>query len=227
MLQLEKIVLPLAAFTLEIDVTLAAPVTALFGPSGSGKTSILDLIAGLRKPRAGIIRLDGTVLSDATSRSFVPTRDRGIGYVPQDLALFPHLNVRKNLHYGYRSERAINPLFQFEHVTEVLEIGGLLDRGVGQLSGGERQRVALARALLSSPRLLLLDEPMSSLDQRLKQRLIPYLQRMRSEFHLPTIYVTHEIAELRVLCDDVLSLADGRVHTFGPVSAFGALDTSE
>ncbi len=211
-LRLEEVRLVLGAFTLELDLTLERAVTGIFGPSGSGKTSLLDLIAGLRKPTAGRVRLNDDLLADASSRTHLPARRRRIGYVPQDLALFPHLNVRANLAYGYRMPAtAGHAHFSLEHVAEVMEIEPLLQRDVLTLSGGEQQRVAFARAVLSRPRLLLLDEPMSSLDSRLKRRLIPFLHRIRDEFHLPLIYVTHDAAELAALCDEVTVLDHGRV----------------
>jgi len=216
-LLVENISLPLASFTLEVDVAVNRRVTAFFGPSGSGKTSLLDLIAGLRVPTAGCIRLDGEVLADATRGIFVPARRRGIGYVPQDLALFPHLSVRQNLLYGRKSRRPPNPMFGFEHVVEVLEIGNLITRRIGQLSGGEKQRVALARALLSSPRLLLLDEPLASLDAPLKARILPYLARVRDEFQVPMLYVTHDRFEALSLADDLVMLVNGKMMQSGPV----------
>jgi len=216
-LVLEKIRLPLAPFTLEVDATLTADVTALVGPSGAGKTSLLDLIAGLRRAPSAFIELDGRTLTDTGRRAEVPTRERRIGYVPQDGALFPHLTVRGNLLYGLRREREPGP-FTLEHVTEVLEIGPLLGRGVGHLSGGEKQRVALARALLSSPRLLLLDEPLSGLDWKLKARILPYLQRARSEFGVPMIYVTHQAGEALALCDEAIVLERGRIVDQGPAA---------
>lgn len=214
-LVLREVRLPLAQYALEVEATLTAGVTALFGPSGSGKTSLLDLIAGLRRAPSAFIQLDDLVLTDTRRGVEVPTRERRIGYVPQDGALFPHLSVRGNLLYGFR--RGEDGLITFEHAVEVLEIGALLDRGIGNLSGGERQRVALARALLSSPRLLLLDEPLSALDQKLKARILPYLQRVR-EIGVPMIYVTHHAGEAVALCDAVLVLDRGRVVDQGPVS---------
>jgi molybdate transport system ATP-binding protein len=216
-LTLERIRLPLAPFIMEVDATLTADVTALVGPSGAGKTSLLDLIAGLRRASSAFIELDGQALTDTDRRVEVPTRGRRIGYVPQDGALFPHLAVRGNLLYGFRPEREAGP-FAWEHVIEVLEIGDLLDRGVGHLSGGEKQRVALARALLSSPRLLLLDEPLSGLDWKLKARILPYLQRARSEFGVPMIYVTHQAGEALSLCDEVIVLERGRIVDQGPAA---------
>lgn len=208
-LLLHQVRLPLTGLTLEVDVTFDRPITGCFGPSGAGKTSLLDLIAGLRRPIAGKVQLDDKVLFDADVPLHLPPRLRRIGYVPQDLALFPHLNVRANLAYGCRQPVTENELFTLEHVTEVMEIAPLLDRDVTTLSGGEQQRVAFARAILSAPRLLLLDEPMSNLDSRLKKRLIPFLLRIRDEFRIPLIYVTHDGEELSALCDEVIVLESG------------------
>lgn len=210
-LLLKNISLPLADFSIEVDVELQSQVTAIFGPSGSGKTSLLDLIAGLRRPASAFIQLDSRVLTNTAEETFVPPRLREMGYVPQDLALFPHLSVRQNLLYGQKSESRASPLFSFGHITGVLEIQPLARRRVTDLSGGEKQRVALARALLTSPRLLLLDEPLRSLDEALKARIIPYLQRVRDEFKLPMLYVTHDRQEVLALCDEVLELKRGRI----------------
>jgi molybdate transport system ATP-binding protein len=210
-LLLQNISLPLADFTLEIDAQLQCQVTGIFGPSGAGKTSLLDLIAGLRQPASARIALNDRVLTDTAAGVVMPPRLREIGYVPQDLALFPHLSVRQNLLYGHRNGRETGPLFGFEHVTEVLQIQPLTARGTGDLSGGERQRVALARALLTSPRLLLLDEPMASLETGLKAKIIPYLRRVRDEFQLPILYVTHDEQEVLALCDEVLEIQRGRM----------------
>ncbi len=207
-LELLDISLPLADFTLRANTTLEATCTGIAGPSGAGKTSLLDLIAGLRRPTAARIVLDGRVLIDTRDKTSIPAHRRTIGYVPQDLALFPHLSVRTNLRYGYRA--AENPaVLQLDHVAEVLEIGGLLDRGISQLSGGEKQRVALARALLAAPRLLLLDEPLSNLDRPLRARLLPYLLRVRDEFRLPMIFVSHDTEDTAALCDEVLTMERG------------------
>lgn len=210
-LLLQNISLPLADFTLEIDVCLEQQVTGIFGPSGAGKTSLLDLIAGLRRPASARIVLNGRVLTDTKTGTIMPARRREIGYVPQDLALFPHLSVRQNLLYGHCNVREMSPLFALEHIVEVLQIESLLGRGTSGLSGGERQRVALARALLTSPRLLLLDEPLSSLDEDLKGKIIPYLRRVRDEFQLPMLYVTHDEQEVLALCDEVLEIRRGRM----------------
>ncbi|HET7626648.1 MAG TPA: ATP-binding cassette domain-containing protein [Verrucomicrobiae bacterium] len=210
-LLLKNISLPLADFTLEMDVEIQNQATAIFGPSGAGKTSLLDLIAGLRRAKTGLIQLDETVLTDRAAGIAVSARKRKIGYVPQDLALFPHLSVRNNLLYGYKMEPAPGWLFRCEHVSDVLEIQPLLERRVDKLSGGEKQRVALARALLTSPRILLLDEPLANLDSGLKSKIIPYLARIRDEFGLPMLYVTHDWNEARALCAEALIMERGKI----------------
>jgi molybdate transport system ATP-binding protein len=217
-LLLKNISLPLAHFTLEVDVEMTGRVTAVFGPSGAGKTSLLDLIAGLRTARSAFIQLDSDVLTDTAKKFSVATHRRGIGYVPQDLALFPHLSVRQNLFYGRKSRDVAGQLFSFEHVIKVLEIEPLISRGVTELSGGEKQRVALARALLASPRLLLLDEPLASLDAPLKEKIIPYLARIRDEFQLPMLCVTHDRFVALTLADEIVVLMGGKVMQTGPVS---------
>jgi len=217
-LVLRQISLAVADFTIEVDVELQSQVTAVFGPSGAGKTSVLDLIAGLRRPQSAFIQLHGRVLTDTANRVEVPTRLREIGYVPQDLALFPHLSVHQNLLYGHNTKVETNHLFSFEHVTQVLEIQSLALRSVTDLAGGEKQRVALARALLTSPRLLLLDEPLASLDMNLKSKIIPYLARIRDEFRLPMLYITHDPEEVRALCDEVLVMDRGRIISRSPAA---------
>lgn len=209
---------PLSQFTLALDVEIARGVTALFGPSGAGKTTALDLIAGLRRAPSAYIELDGRVLTDTSKGVDVPARDRHIGYVPQDGALFPHLSVRGNLLYGSRGagllygSRGARPgdLEETqERVTTVMDLGHLLDRRIAGLSGGEKQRVALARALLSSPRLLLLDEPLAALDDELKERVLTYLKRVRDELKVPMLYVSHSRSEVLELCEEVLVLDRG------------------
>ncbi|MGO8766931.1 MAG: molybdenum ABC transporter ATP-binding protein [Limisphaerales bacterium] len=217
-LLLKNISLRLANFPLEVDAELPKRVTAIFGPSGAGKTSLLDLIAGLRTAQSAFIQLDGEVLADASRRFSLPPQRRGISYVPQDLALFPHLSVRQNLIYGQKKNGTKNPLFSFEHVTEVLEIQPLIPRRGTELSGGERQRVALGRALLASPRLLLLDEPLASLDAPLKSKILPYLARIRDEFRIPMLYVTHDRFEAQTLAEEIIVIVNGKVMQAGPVT---------
>ncbi len=225
-LALENLRLPLAHFTLEIDATLTAGVTAIFGPSGSGKTSLLELIAGLRRPTSGSIQLGSNVLTDCAAHRFTAPQHRAIGYVPQDGALFPHLNVRQNLLYGFDTSRARPTGLSFEHIVEVLEISPLLARPIATLSGGEKQRVALGRALLAAPQLLLLDEPLASLDPALKERLLPYLLRIRDEFTIPMIYVTHSPDEVVTLCDETLLLRSGKIEKRGrPSDLFEVTET--
>ena len=214
-LVLKSISLPLSDFGLEVSAEVRSPIiTVVFGPSGSGKTSLLDLVAGLRRAESAYIELNGEVLTDTANKVFVPTRRRGIGYVPQDLALFPHLSVRQNLLYGHKPG-ATGP-FAFDHIVDLLEIGALIERGMWQLSGGEKQRVALARALLTSPRLLLLDEPLANLDRQLKAKIIPYLARIRDDFRIPVLYVTHDRFETVSLADEIMILIRGRIVQSGP-----------
>jgi molybdate transport system ATP-binding protein len=210
-LLLKNIRLGLAEFALEVDMEIESQVTAVFGPSGAGKTSLLDLIAGLRRPDTALIQLNDRILTDTAKGIAVPPRLREIGYVPQDLALFPHLSVRQNLLYGHNARAEATRLFSYDHITELLEIRSLEQRGVLDLSGGEKQRVALARALLASPALLLLDEPLASLDLALKAKIIPHLARIRDEFQLPMLYITHDREEVTALCDEVVSLKRGRI----------------
>ena len=205
----------LGEFTLEASFTSEGRVTGLFGASGAGKTSLINMIAGLLRPDRGSIVIDGETLDDTTARIHVPAHRRRIGYVFQDARLFPHLDVRRNLDYGRRMNRLADDPAQRARVTDLLDIGGLLDRRPGQLSGGERQRVALGRALLAQPRLLLLDEPLGSLDEERKVEILPYLVRLRDEAGVPMVYVSHDAGELRQLATQVVMLKRGRVIAFG------------
>ena len=209
--------IPLASFELDIDVSFEARVTAIFGPSGSGKTTLLDAVAGLRRVANGAIEVGGRTLFSSDRKINLPPRDRGIGYVPQEGALFPHLSVRKNILFGAeRGGKGDNAKdIIMEHVLDLLEIAHLLPRSVIQLSGGEAQRVALARAILSRPRLLLLDEPLAALDIGLKERILPYLARVRDEFGIPMIYVTHNLTEVLTLADWVLMIRQGKLVAQG------------
>jgi molybdate transport system ATP-binding protein len=207
----------LGDFSIEASFTSEGRVTGLFGASGAGKTSLINMIAGLLRPDRGIIAVDGETLDDTTARTHVPVHRRRIGYVFQDARLFPHLDVRQNLDYGRRMNGLAEDGAQHRRVTELLDIGNLLDRRPGRLSGGERQRVALGRALLSRPRLLLLDEPLGSLDDERKEEILPYLVRLRDEASIPMVYVSHDAAELRQLATQIVMLRHGRVTTFGGV----------
>jgi molybdate transport system ATP-binding protein len=212
----------LGEFTLEASFTSEGRVTGLFGASGAGKTSLINMIAGLLRPDRGSIVIDGETLDDTTARIHVPAHRRRIGYVFQDARLFPHLDVRQNLDYGRRMNRLADDPAQRARVTDLLDIGGLLDRRPGRLSGGERQRVALGRALLSKPRLLLLDEPLGSLDEERKVEILPYLVRLRDEANVPMVYVSHDAAEMRQLATQIVMLRQGRVTAFGGVKVLSA-----
>jgi molybdate transport system ATP-binding protein len=210
------------AFLLQIDLEVSGQVIGIFGNSGAGKTSLLEVVAGLRKPASGFIAVDDRVLMDLSVGLFLVPERRGVGYVPQDLALFPHLSVRKNLTYGHKPA-ALSQGINLAHVAEVLEIESMLDRTIGDLSGGQKQRVAFARALLASPRLLLMDEPLASLDHELKLKIIPYLKRIRDEFKIPMLYVSHSPDEVIELCDQVIVMRDGKcLRTSRPDEIFEA-----
>jgi molybdate transport system ATP-binding protein len=195
------------SFLLELHEQLNGGITALFGPSGSGKTTTLDAIAGLRRPRVGRIAVGDHVLFDRSHGVDLPPHGRHVGYVPQDTALFPHMNVRRNVLYGRRAGQKLS----LDTVVRMLEVGQLLDRRVPELSGGERQRVALARALMSAPDLLLLDEPLAAVDVERRRRILPYLLRVRDDLGVPVIYVSHDRAEVDQLADRVVVLDEGRV----------------
>ena len=205
------------AFRLELQRTVVARTLALFGPSGAGKTTTLDLVAGLRRPDAGMIRIGDRVLFDHERGVDLAPHARRIGYVPQDLTLFPHLDVRRNVLYGARSAASTSPAAGgLEQVSALLEIDTLLDRQVRDLSGGERQRVAIARALMTAPDLLLLDEPLTALDRGTRGRIVPYLEAVRDEIGTPLIYVSHAADEVRRLAEWAVVLEHGRVVAAGP-----------
>jgi molybdate transport system ATP-binding protein len=205
----------LGDFSIEATFASEGRVTGLFGASGAGKTSLINMIAGLLRPDRGVIAINGEPLDDTANRTHIPAHRRRIGYVFQDARLFPHLDVRQNLDYGRRMNRLPDDPAQRTRVTDLLDIGRLLDRRPGQLSGGERQRVALGRALLSKPRLLLLDEPLGSLDEGRKEEILPYLVRLRDEAGIPMVYVSHDADEMRQLATQVVILKRGRVIAFG------------
>jgi molybdate transport system ATP-binding protein len=205
----------LGEFTVEAAFASEGRVTGLFGTSGAGKTSLINMVAGLLRPDRGIIAIDGETLDDTSARTHVAVHRRRIGYVFQDARLFPHLDVRQNLDYGRRMNRLTEDGAQWRRVTELLDIGELLDRRPGKLSGGERQRVALGRALLSQPRLLLMDEPLGSLDEERKEEILPYLVRLRDEAGIPMVYVSHDPSEMRKLATQIAIIKRGRVTAFG------------
>ena len=199
-------------FTLEIHERIDTRITALFGPSGAGKTTTLDAIAGLRTPIDGQIAIGSRTVFSSSQRIDIPAYERHVGYVTQDVALFPHLNVRRNVLYGRRRGQKLD----LPAVAAMLEVEGLLDRQVQQLSGGEKQRVALARALMSAPELLLLDEPLAAVDVERRRRILPYLERVRDQLGVPIIYVTHDRAELERIADRVIVLDAGTVKDQSP-----------
>ena len=207
------------AFELHVRESFAVEVLGVFGPSGSGKTSLLEAIAGVRTPNAGDIRVGERVLFSSAEGINLPPRERHIGYVPQDALLFPHLAVSGNIDYGVRhSHRSLAGVPQLRTtLVEILDLGPLLDRRVQKLSGGEKQRVAMARALMTQPAVLLLDEPLAGVDRARRDRILPYLLRIRRDLHVPLVYVTHDEAELSAIADRVLHLEAGRVVT--PVAA--------
>ncbi|WP_336292081.1 molybdenum ABC transporter ATP-binding protein ModC [Cronobacter dublinensis] len=197
---------------LTVNETLpGSGITAIFGVSGAGKTSLINAINGLTRPQHGRIVLNDRVLSDTETDTFLPPEKRRIGYVFQDARLFPHYKVRGNLKYGMAKEMAA----QFDKLVTLLGIEPLLDRLPGTLSGGEKQRVAIGRALLTAPELLLLDEPLASLDVPRKRELLPYLQRLAREINIPMLYVSHSLEEILHLADKVLVLEQGEVKAFG------------
>ena len=215
----------MGSFTLSARFTGAAGVTALFGRSGAGKTTLANAIAGLVRPDAGTIRLDDAVLFDASANIDVPVRRRGVGTVFQEGRLFPHYSVRGNLMYGRRRTPPSQRWGSFDHIVELLGIGDLLDRRPASLSGGEKQRVAIGRALLQSPRLLIMDEPLASLDPARKEEILPYIERLRDEMKLPIVYVSHSVDEVTRLADTLVLLAKGKVIASGTVNeVFGRLD---
>ena len=199
------------ALRLRARATIEDGTTGICGPSGSGKSTLLALIAGLLRPQRGSIRFDATTLTDVERGVFVPPWQRHFGLVLQDGQLFPHLSVRQNLLYGWQPLRPDERRFELDQVAGLLEIEGLLERRTAQLSGGERSRVALGRALLYSPRLLLMDEPLSALDDRLKEQILPFLKRVRDETRIPMLYVSHSRAEVDYLAERVLRIDDGLV----------------
>ena len=221
-----RLTLPRASFDLQVDLQLPVRgITVLYGASGSGKTSVLRCVAGLERARAARVVVAGEVWQDDAAQVFLPTHRRALGYVFQEASLFDHLDVRGNLHYGLRRARAPGAELTLHTAVQLLGIADLLG-GTHQLSGGERQRVAIARALATSPRLLLLDEPMAALDAARRQDILPWLERMRDELRIPMLYVTHSADELARLADHLVVLERGRVRAQGAVQeVLSAIDS--
>jgi molybdate transport system ATP-binding protein len=208
----------LGDFELDVDFKSDGPLTAFFGASGCGKTSVINAIAGLLKPQMGRIQLNGETLLDTDAGITIPPHRRRIGCVFQDARLFPHLSVAQNLHYGRwftpHQQRAADE----EEIVDLLGLAPLLARRPRQLSGGEKQRVAIGRALLQSPRLLLLDEPLSALDEARKQDVLPYIERLRDSRKVPIVYVSHSTTEVARLASNIVLMSEGRVVKAGAAS---------
>jgi molybdate transport system ATP-binding protein len=207
-----------SGFSLDVDLNLPGRgVTALYGHSGSGKTTCLRCIAGLERAEQGFIRINDEIWQDSANGIFVPPHKRALGYVFQEASLFPHLSVLANLQFGLkriaRSQRRVD----MAQATELLGIGHLLERHPQHLSGGERQRVGIARALLTSPKLLLMDEPLAALDSRRKSEILPYLQRLHDELDIPLLYVSHAQDEVARLADHLVLLSEGKALASGPI----------
>jgi len=212
------------AFAIDLD----EPVSGVFGPSGSGKSTLLHCLSGLLRPDSGRMVLNGEVLFDSAAGCYVPPHRRHIGLVFQDAQLFPHLSVRNNLLYGYRRLTAKQRRFELEPVVELLEIGELLERRPGQLSGGQKQRVSLGRALLYSPQLLLMDEPLSALDERLKRQILPFLRRIRDRAQIPILYVSHSLDEILYLTQTLTLVDQGHIIGHGAyLDVLSQTDTAE
>jgi molybdate transport system ATP-binding protein len=206
----------LAGFSLDVDFHSGGGITALFGRSGAGKTSVINMIAGLLRPDAGRIAIDGAPLFDSHEGINVPTEQRRLGYVFQDPRLFPHMNVERNLKFGTRYAPP-NPAITFDQVVALLGLSALLSRRPASLSGGERQRVAIGRALLANPRLLLMDEPLANLDPERRDEVLSFVEQLHDAVQVPIIYVSHNMEEIIRLADTSVLIADGRVAASGPV----------
>jgi molybdate transport system ATP-binding protein len=208
----------LGSFVLDARFEAGGGLVSLFGRSGSGKTSVVNIIAGLIRPDRARVAIDGTVLVDSERGISVPRHRRRIGYVFQEGRLFPHLTVRQNLLYGRWFASVRNPRDDFERVVDLLGIGHLVDRRPGRFSGGEKQRVAIGRALLAEPRLLLMDEPLASLDEQRKAEILPYIERLRDQSKVPIVYVSHSISEVARLATTVVLMSEGKVAAVGPTA---------
>jgi molybdate transport system ATP-binding protein len=216
------------AFQLAVDLRLpGSGITVLFGHSGSGKTTLLRCIAGLQHASQGFLEINGSCWQDSERDIFLPTHKRALGYVFQEANLFPHLTVAGNLQFGLTRIAKPSGAADLQHILELLDIGHLLKRMPDRLSGGERQRVAIARALALNPEVLLMDEPLASLDSKLKQEILPFLSRLHRELNIPVLYVTHSQQEVAQLADYLVILADGRALASGPLpETLSRLDVS-
>ena len=213
-----RLKLSYSGFALDVDLQLPGRgVTALYGHSGSGKTTCLRCIAGLEQAEQGFIQVNDEVWQDSDKRIFVPPHKRALGYVFQEASLFPHLSVRANLEFGLKRIPRQQRRVDMAHATELLGIGHLLDRNPQNLSGGERQRIGIARALLTSPKLLLMDEPLAALDTQRKNEILPYLQRLHDELDIPVLYVSHSQDEVARLADHLVLLSDGKALASGAI----------
>ncbi len=204
-----------------LDVALEFPsraVTTLFGPSGSGKSTFLRCIAGLERRAVGYLQVGDEVWQDDARKVFLPPQQRSLGYIFQEPRLFAHLSVEKNLRYGYNRTPADERCIEWDKVIEMLDIGHLLSRKPARLSGGEQQRIAIGRALLASPRLLLMDEPLASLDIARKQEVLPFIRRLHDELNIPVIYVSHLLQEILQITDTMVLLRGGRSVAVGPIT---------
>ncbi|HEY8160332.1 MAG TPA: molybdenum ABC transporter ATP-binding protein [Methylobacter sp.] len=216
---LARFQLDYGGFKLDVDLKLPGTgITVLFGHSGSGKTTLLRCIAGLQRAPQGKLEINGNVWQDSERGLFLPTHKRPLGYVFQEANLFPHLTVRDNLHYGLKRIKQNSGSVKLEHTIELLGIGQLMERMPERLSGGERQRVAIARALALNPEILLMDEPLASLDFKRKQEILPFLSRLHQQLDIPVLYVTHSQQEVAQLADTLVILEDGQALASGPLS---------
>ena len=212
-------------FALDVAFHSSAPILALFGRSGSGKTSLINCLAGIGTPERGRIAIDGTVLFDSERNINLPPEKRGIGYVFQDALLFHHLSVEQNLYYGARLNKSGTRRINNQHVINLLGLEKLLSRRPNTLSGGEKQRVAIGRALLADPRILLMDEPLASLDGARRHEILSHIEMLRDQLGIPIVFVSHSISEVVRLADDLLVLAEGRILACGAVhEIMGRLD---
>ncbi|KAA3604094.1 MAG: molybdenum ABC transporter ATP-binding protein [Calditrichaeota bacterium] len=207
--------LAIEKFDLEVKLKIEQKIVGIFGASGAGKSSFFNVLSGLKNPKFGKIEIDRKVIFDSQNKINLPPHERKIGYVFQDSQLFPHLSVKNNLLYGYKLLEENERKFELEQVVALLELENLLSRKPLKLSGGEKQRVALGRALLSSPSLLLLDEPLASLDESLKRQILPFLKRVQKETEIPMLYVSHSINEILELTEWLIVLEKGKVLDFG------------